>query len=84
MSRKGLLLLSCAAGLLSAGAAFGQTSGADDPKADLPVPTAQRAKEAAAKSGVVVEELVVTGVQATEDPQTIPQAATVYNASSAT
>lgn len=79
MSRKGLLLLSCAAGLLSAGAAYGRTTTADPP-ADGPVPTAQRTKQAAAKSGVVVEELVVTGIQAKEDPQTIPQAATVYNA----
>ena len=79
MSRKGLLLLSCAAGLLSAGAAFAQTTAAES-AADIPVATAERARAAAAKSGIVVEELVVTAKEAIEDLQDAPVAVTTYTA----
>ncbi|MBU1375657.1 MAG: TonB-dependent receptor [Alphaproteobacteria bacterium] len=77
MKRKALLLVTCAAGVLGAGQTLAQ-AGVDDREAA--VPTAQRAREAAAKSGVVVEELVVTAKEATQDLQTVPVAVTAYTA----
>ena len=76
MGRKQLFLMTCAVGVLAAGQALAQAATDED----AAVPTAQRAREAAARSGVVVEELVVTAMEAKEDPQTIPQSATIYTA----
>jgi iron complex outermembrane receptor protein len=81
MPCKSLLLLGWALSALTATQASAQSAASGTAvDEDAAVPTAQRAREAALRGGVVVEELVVTATEAREDLQTVPQAATVYTA----
>ena len=80
MGRKELLRLTCAVGVLTASPAFGQGAQDERNAADVPVPTAQRAREAQARSGVVVEELVVTAREHIQNLEDAPIAVTTFTA----
>jgi len=84
MGIRNILLASSALALTWSGQAFAQSATDTAPGAAAQatdhLPTSRRASEAAAKSGVVVEELIVTGAKKIDDLKTLPVAATTFTA----